>query len=293
MDYSEYMLAAYRHDFREVKMTDGDLDFLSEKLATYREGRFSVYQIYSDMKKEGSSMAYKNVHQKVHKLLSLGLIQDIGTGYVLHGAKYYQISLNRWVNLILKSEDFLFHEAIRQYYDKNIIFNMFIYPYFELETILFFLNHLEVNTYLRNCCQTTIHTMNEWESGGEERNGVLGLPRSKLRRLPTEELLDSIKKKLHHTDNYKATLAGLRKMIKLEKSKGLSGMSFVIHRSIPEILDLQVKSFLFGQIIKGSHIKFLGSALSNDRKFMAAVEGIDKELNNSYNKLVDLGKTDN
>lgn len=293
MDYSEYMLAAYRDDFREVKMTEGDIDFLSEKLASYREGRFSVYQIYSDMKKEGSSIAYKNVHQKVHKLLSLGLIQDVGTGYVLHGAKYYQISLNGWINLILKSEDFLFHEAIRQYYDKNIIFKTFIYPYFELETILFFLNHLEVNTYLRNCCQTTIHTMNEWESGGEERNGVLGLPRYKLRRLPTEELLDSIKKKLHHTDNYKATLAGLRKMIKLEKSKGLSGMSFVIHRSIPEILDLQVKSFLFGQIIKGSHIKFLGSALSNDRKFMAAAEGIGGEFNESYDKLIDLGKLDN
>ena len=70
-------------------------------------------------------------------------------------------------------------------------------------------------------------------------------------------------------------------------------MSFVIHRSIPEILDLQVKSFLFGQIIKGSHIKFLGSALSNDRKFMAAVEVIGEELNESYDKLVDLGKMDN
>ena len=54
MDYSEYMLTAYRHDFKEVKMTDGDFDFLSEKLATYPEGRFSVYQIYSDMKKKGS-----------------------------------------------------------------------------------------------------------------------------------------------------------------------------------------------------------------------------------------------
>jgi hypothetical protein len=89
------------------------------------------------------------------------------------------------------------------------------------------------------------------------------------------------------------TLAGLRKMMKAEKSKGLSGVSFVIHRSIPEILDLQVSSFLFGQVIKGSHIKFPGSVLSNDRKFMAAVKRTGEDFNECYDKLVDLGKLDN
>ena len=107
---SEYMLASsYQHDFREVKMTEGDLAFLTQQVLKldykgYIKDHFSVYKIYSEIKKAGSSMAYKNVHQKVHKILSLGLIEEVGTGYVLHGARYYQISPNGWLNLILTSE---------------------------------------------------------------------------------------------------------------------------------------------------------------------------------------------
>jgi len=290
MDYLEYMLAAYRHDFREVKMTEGDLDFLTEELTRYIEGRFSVYQIHSYMKKRGSSMAYKNVHQKVHKLLSLGLIEEIETGYVLHGAKYYQISLNGWVNLILEAEYSYFQGAIKQYYDKNIIFKTFIYPYFELETISFFLNYLEVNTYLRNCCRTTIQTMNLWESGDRKEHGVLGLPRDKLRQLPDEELLEALKYKLDVRSAYRGvryTLAGLRKMI---KSDGLTGFSVSIPKSITEALDLHVKSFLFEQIMRASHLPYLGSALAEDRKFMAAVKKMGGEFNQSYDRLIDLGK---
>jgi hypothetical protein len=271
-------------------MTEGDLNFLTEELTRYVEGGFSVYEIYSYMKTRGSSMAYKNVHQKVHKLLSLGLIEEIGTGYVLHGAKYYQLSLNGWVNLILNSEYSSFQAALKQYYDKNIIFKTFIYPYFELETILFFLNVLELNTYLRNCCQTTIQTMNLWESGDKKKHGILVLPRDKLRQLPDDELLDALKYKLDVRSAYRDvhyTLDGLRKMI---KSKGLAGLSVLIPKSITEVLDLHLKSFLFEQIMRASHLSYLRSALAEDRKFMAAIKEMGGEFNKSYDKLIDLGK---
>jgi hypothetical protein len=295
MDYSEYMMAAYYNNFKEVKMTEGDLSFLTEQVITSdsKEGPFSAYKIYSKIKKEGSSLAYKNVHQKVHKLLSLGLIEEVETGYILHGAKYYQISPNGWLNLILKSED-PYLQAVKKYYDKNIIFKTFVYPYFELETIMYFLNYLELNAYLRNCCQTTVRIMNQWESGGQKLHGICGLPREKLRALPEEELLNALKYKLDvktsYQDDQVYTLAGLRKMI---KSHRISAMSFFTPKTITETLDLHVKSFLLGQIIKSSHIPFVRSALSEDRKFMAAVVEIEEEFHGSYDKLKDLCNNDN
>jgi hypothetical protein len=288
MAYLEYMFEAYRHGFREVNMTEGTLRFLIDYLSLFRAGRFSVYQIYSAMRSEGDPMAYKNVHQKVHKLLSLGLIQDLKEGYVLHGAKYYQISLNGWVNLILKSKTPYLVEVIREYYDKNIIFKTFLYQYFELETIVLFLNPFEVDTYLRNCCQTTVQTMNMWESSGSKEEPVLGLPRGKLRHLSDEKLRNALKYKLDIRNTYRHVSHYTLTSKKEEMGSLFTG--FPTGRSITEELDLHVKSFLFGQILRASYVPYFESALAEDRKFMAALIKIGEEFNQIYDKLIDLRK---
>jgi hypothetical protein len=58
----------------------------------------SVYKIYSKNKKSGYAMAYKNVHQKVQKMFSLDLIEEV-EGKYLRGAKFYRISPNGWANI--------------------------------------------------------------------------------------------------------------------------------------------------------------------------------------------------
>jgi hypothetical protein len=282
MDSSEYMLAAYQHDFREVKMTEGDLAFLTQQVLKldykgYIKDHFSVYKIYSEIKKAGSSMAYKNVHQKVHKILSLGLIEEVGTGYVLHGARYYQISPNGWLNLILTSEDPWIKHAIKKYYNKNIIFKTFLYPYFELETIMFSLDYVELCTYLRNCCHTTIQTMKRWESYPDS---VFHLSREKLRGLSVEDLRQAIEEELEQerTDEQNSNDITWALVEQMMTTHGWVPMGTWSPKSICGALDLHIRSFLFQQITRASHIPFLESFLSKDRKFMAAVEEIQEEF---------------
>ena len=50
-------------------------------------------------------------------------------------------------------------------------------------------------------------------------------------------------------------------------------------------LDLQVKSFLFQQIMKYSDKREMQTILSNDKKFAAAIQDMGKEFERSHNRL--------
>ena len=54
--------------------------------------------------------------------------------------------------------------------------------------------------------------------------------------------------------------------------------SIGLPKSVIEALDLHVKSFLFEQLGRASRIPFLELALSKDRKFMTALENIEKGI---------------
>lgn len=82
------------------------------------------------MKNRGEKMAYKNVHQKLQKLFSLGLLQEVEHNKrSFHGARFYKVSPKGWFNLLINSSTLLpssiapsIEKAVRKYYSKNIIF---------------------------------------------------------------------------------------------------------------------------------------------------------------------------
>src|SRR5439155_2128818 len=99
MDYLGYISGAYENDFRRIELSKNDLRFLVNNLLRLElsAGSFSAYKIYSILKSQGAPMAYKNVNQKVRKMLTLGLIEEIKGGFIQHGAKYYRVSSKGWV----------------------------------------------------------------------------------------------------------------------------------------------------------------------------------------------------
>jgi hypothetical protein len=252
MDYKGYISAAFKCKFNEFMITDNDIDFLFDKLLLWEliYGSFSVYKIYSFFKGKGNSIAYKNVHSKIQKLFAGGLIEEV-EGKYLHGAIFYRISPDGWFNLILRGEfDYptIYRGAATKYYSDNIIFKTFVYPYFEKKTINLF-SDSTIAMYLYDCCKTTMLSIGDWERSSEI---IFEVPKDKW---------------LEHNINSKSVID--------------------LNESIASALDLQIKSFLFKQIITNPKMQLV---LSQDKKFMAAVEDIEKEFREGYNKLMQLKK---
>jgi hypothetical protein len=295
MDYSGYISVAYQAEPRLINMTENDMMFLIQSgmlELQLDEDRFSVYKIYSEIKKSGIyTVAYKNVHKRVHKMLSLGLIEEVQSGgYILHGAKYYEISLNGWLNLFLRAQPWI-KPVIEKYYNKNIIFKTFLYPYFELKTILFCLDYVDLCTYLGKCCQTTIEALKERQSSESIFAGdsVSQLSREGLDGLAGEKLRKAIEQKLELQRIEEQRLGNIE-----EYGRGtLKWMESWYPKSISRALDSYVKSFLFEQIAKASHFQANEITLSKDKKFMAAIEKVGVEFMESYDRLTELGQLNN
>jgi hypothetical protein len=102
----------------QLRIIDLDKEFLENHLLCQElfYGPFSIYNVHSQYKKINISIAYKNVHKKVHKMISLGLLEETKGPYSVHAAKFYKISLNGWINLIaegLLNADYICEPAIR------------------------------------------------------------------------------------------------------------------------------------------------------------------------------------
>ena len=141
----------------------------------------SSYQVWSKLKSTDSEMAYKNVNKRIHGLVSLNLIQDAeadGNDINKHNAKYYsltdygiyQLFLNKLNELLTREFNtvkftkapspntlIFFHN-----YADNLLFESFVYPYFEKETLFAIGNYLLWNLYkyLTDCCYRIKNQMN-------------------------------------------------------------------------------------------------------------------------------------
>ena len=105
-------------------------------------------------------MIYKNVHSRVKKLHKLNLIQAVEKESD-HAAKYYRLSIGGLYNLIYKRRKSflrLFKRMLENHGD-NIIFNTFLYPYFNratmMESTLSLISFSKVCSYLYDCCDVT------------------------------------------------------------------------------------------------------------------------------------------
>jgi hypothetical protein len=111
-------------------------------------------------------MAYKNVNKRIHKLLSLNVIQETeadNNDVNKHKAKYYNLTEYGIYQLFLNKLDKL---SIRQLdtikfgkppssntlvflrnYDNSLLFKSFLYPYFEKDTLFEIGNFLLLNLF--------------------------------------------------------------------------------------------------------------------------------------------------
>jgi hypothetical protein len=177
MDYNGYILAVL-DSIPAKEITKTDLTILRRLLVYETEnGPFSVYKIYSYFKTQlGCPKSYKNTHQLIQKLYSLSMIEEVYGNYA-RGARFYRISTSGWLKLILKMT---FHytgyeQALVKYYDQNIFFKTFIFPYFEQDTIRYryLKDILHLDFYLRDCCQETILFLRNFPKEGVDKEEVI------------------------------------------------------------------------------------------------------------------------
>jgi hypothetical protein len=276
MDYSGYISDSFNNNVKHVSLGNSDYHFFVNSLLNWELffGPFSVYNVHRQLRKSGTPIAYKNVHQKLHKILALGLIKETREVFAEHGAKYYKISLNGWFNLILEGAffpDYIYELVIRHNYDSNIIFRTFLSSFFELET-LSHLDSLDVNTYLQSCCQSTVSGIQVWKHDIERPklipDSIIGgaacpFPRRKGKEYTAMAIVN----------------------LKDNRQINRTEFSHTNTRLLADGLDLLVNSFLFQQTMKYSGKKEMQTILSNDKKFVASIQNVKKEFHRSYEKL--------
>jgi hypothetical protein len=262
MDYFGYISEVYKQKlYEKTHLTNHEFEFFYQNIARWEvdNGPFSVYQIYTNIKDRGENMAYKNVHQKLQKLYSFGLLEGSEyNGRSIHGAKFYRVSSKGWFTLIinaylispLSSIASTVRKAIQKYYTDNIIFSTLICPYFDPESIELLIEEKMLLDYLINCCQSTVDAILSRPSDGREIsiNRYISLIQSNRLALtdPTEELEESI-------------------------ALGI---------------DRQVKSLIFKLVLslskhpkeKYSYFSMLASQLSSDDKFMNILNKVENEF---------------
>ena len=171
-DLSRYISIIAQHYHKKP-----ELDYISLNiLEQFSWDKFlSAYNIYTKLRLPSERfyrrMAYKNVNKRVHELFSLGLIEQTypGSGLNKHKAKYYRLTeygiyrlfLNRLSSVVvnqskLRESHYLTINMLTFFnnYQTSILFELFIYPYFEIRTLFTIWNYLffDIYGYLSDCC---------------------------------------------------------------------------------------------------------------------------------------------
>jgi hypothetical protein len=170
LKYLKGYIYTLQKSYRNRSQLDSlSLDFL--ELFAW-EKYLSAYKIYSELKSTDLKMAYKNVNKRVYALLSSDLIQEVETSEDndnKHNAKYYKLSEYGIYQLFLKRFEALLVNPLElrksnnispnaltffSNYSNSLLFESFIYSYFEKDTLFAIGNYLlsDLYHYLANCC---------------------------------------------------------------------------------------------------------------------------------------------
>ena len=93
---------------------------------------------------EIEGIAYKDVHKRIKRLDKLGLIEKVPNDKIrteresIHAPIFYRLTLGGLFNLLYKNREVMFTDdknKIFLHHGDNIIFNTFVYPYFEQSTL--------------------------------------------------------------------------------------------------------------------------------------------------------------
>ena len=95
---------------------------------------FSAYELFSFLKnRTGSPMAYKNVHNRIKRLVALGLLEQQEGDFKRNAIKYKLTSRGLFENLSMVN---IPHPYVWVDYRDNIIMQTLLFQYFEVATII-------------------------------------------------------------------------------------------------------------------------------------------------------------
>jgi hypothetical protein len=120
---------------------------------------YSAYELWSYLKNV-KPMSYKNVHNKIKRLVVLGLIEEEKGNFKRNAIKYRLTSRGLFERLLLQSR--VFHPTLWYNYKDNVILRTILYRYFETQTIWKFrepkytVMSALVTNYLRKCCEAIL-----------------------------------------------------------------------------------------------------------------------------------------
>ena len=117
----------------------------------------SAYEIYTQHGL-GKDIDYKKIRRHINKLSAKRLIDKFQTKTSQHKAKYSKLSMRGIYYLILKNSilpDNIIKGILRNYGD-NILFQLFLYPYINQDTLLQITNTAllsKISLFLYECCK--------------------------------------------------------------------------------------------------------------------------------------------
>lgn len=135
------------------------LSHLLLKFAKY--SKVSTYDLYKYTKNTEGVTSYKNVHKKVHQLLSNRMIEQVvgSKTKVPKNTKdpiYYRLSSFGIFYIFNKLTDIPDLSAIITNYENDELFRNLLYPYFQKSTLLGIkdsLTQTDIASYLSECCK--------------------------------------------------------------------------------------------------------------------------------------------
>jgi hypothetical protein len=233
----------------------------------------SAYQIYSSMK-----TAYKNVHKRVQRLESLGLIELATSDAASHGAKYYKLTEGGMYKLYLSSDVkmrfVLSLSEIIKHHGNLEIFKTFLYPYFEKTTLI---------AMDRPRLSTNVENIKTFKVFFDELRTFTSSPRSHdvvstFGKTMSQYLWGPNIRILFLLHQYLQKCCRHVQSILKEPARGYIASDV---RGIAEELILQL-IFSFGEAEEKYAPSSIQNPLTNDNKFMENAEDVFKRFERSY-----------
>lgn len=251
MDYSKYMSEILT--YQRIELDDAERSFLFKII----NGQDSVYKILSYLKLRRQTMSYKNVQLILRRLQERYFIEEI-RGKLLRGKIYYRITTLGLFHIFSTMASYPPELLIK--YKDNIMLKTLLYPYFEEETIKHCTARFysAITQYLRECCQTTLHALENTKSTSNiEDRGMQA-------------------KQLEFDLEWHIKALGFKLVVMYNESNMLI--------TNPDLSNDNARIALYEV---ENEMKTL---LSKDDKFMGLTLALKKEFEDGYKELVDLKK---
>ena len=239
------------------------------------EGDTSAYKIYSRKKK---TTAYKNVNRRIKKLFDAKLIEEVTIhGGFKHGARNYRLT-SRGLVYILAEEYIPLNDVSRitSMYPDNILFNTFLYPYFDRRTIKLAPRSLVwlINKYIEETCEITRYTLDLLaEHHHDFHKKAITIEPSNILLYP--ELIKLYIQLTWHIKSFLFKVASMKEEDIYFQNRLYPGIYISSHS---EVANMKTEMY---------------NLLSQDQTFMRALNNLERDFREGYQKLFEMKRNKN